>query len=178
MRRVLLLAAMLLSSCSGGGSRPFQPSANLAQTHPWLLGFWPGQLTRNGMSFSSSLTFDAVTGIAAGPNTEAEFTSEHPGTDLGTADVQAEVGSDRVRWTHVAVIGGNVTTLRFQGAIADRYLMTGTWTLESTLPSLNGLSGSGEFARLGGPMPSTTTTFVYDVETPDLRLRIVERHER
>jgi hypothetical protein len=174
--RTALPLVVVLAACSGGGGGsqpPFTPSANLAESHPWLVGLWVGPLRvpSTGIDYTAGLNFDAL--LQPTSSAAPVFDSFAPGFPHQRVDFEAD--GDRVRFACSLSDGSNYTTAHFAGAVQDHYVMHLTWSMESTVAVWNGLSGTADLARVGGPAAARIEEEVFS--TDDLLL-VVRREWR
>lgn len=178
MRTALLL--LLLAACSGGGAspRPFTPSADIAATHPFLVGLWLGEWIESGQpattpATTGSLNITSPGGdgytLSAGMLSEVTF-------QRGSGFIRA----DGDRFQVVLVTDIPAGTMVVEGTVSGGAEMVATWTayrsdVSSPPGSPPDASGTLRLTKQGAAPQLRLTETHYD--SPDLLL-VVRREWR
>jgi hypothetical protein len=115
-----LLLTTLLAACSGGGERPFTPSADLPTTHAYLLGGWGGTLR----DLDTGTVYDVTAQVRPGPHT-GRFELDVQIQTLGTGTGELQADGDHWRASLTPSPWGEV---RADGPIVGRRTLRASWT--------------------------------------------------
>ncbi len=165
MRTILISLLAIAAACSGSGSQAEPRSADIAATHPWLTGFWYGQITSSLTGLSHN-TYAHIDPPASGGYYYVRWGSDYPFLQGGYGSVQAGGSSF---WLYLPATAGG--TIEVTGTIEGRAVLRGTWRASFPGHTADGDSGTFTLARSGGAAGVTVTVEQFD--SPQLRLQIV-----